>query len=220
MKHYPTLICLWGVPNGLCSSLMECKHIKAVKEPWQRSSKFEALGQILLTNQHLDKLAASHVNFESRGMLDQSCLLIAISSIGEFLFCQGDSLFWVAWAQTSFTQPSYCHCQPLTLSMTHATILHQTLLKYNKGPVSKVIMIRARLMMMIQICQFKWRWHGLHIHLSLNYTSIVTDNGLFQSGTAPIHYLHLQMNSVFQICVNSHAVSCLTNVTQMIHVML
>ena len=33
-KHYPTLIRLFGVLNGLCSSITECKHIKAVKEPW------------------------------------------------------------------------------------------------------------------------------------------------------------------------------------------
>ena len=86
MKHYPDLIRLWGAPNGLCSSLTECKHIKAVKEPWRQSSKYEALGQMLLTNQHLDKLAASHVDFESRGMLNQSCLLVAINSVGESFF--------------------------------------------------------------------------------------------------------------------------------------
>ncbi|KAG2144386.1 uncharacterized protein EDB93DRAFT_1241271 [Suillus bovinus] len=34
MKHYPELICLFGAPNGLCSSMTENKHIKAVKQPW------------------------------------------------------------------------------------------------------------------------------------------------------------------------------------------
>jgi len=34
-KHYPTLIHLFSVPNGLCSSITECKHIKAIKEPWR-----------------------------------------------------------------------------------------------------------------------------------------------------------------------------------------
>ncbi|KAF8868321.1 hypothetical protein BD779DRAFT_1684189 [Infundibulicybe gibba] len=35
----------------------------AVKEPWRRSSRFEALGQMLIINQRLDKLAAMRVNF-------------------------------------------------------------------------------------------------------------------------------------------------------------
>ncbi|KAG1867264.1 hypothetical protein DFJ58DRAFT_714463 [Suillus subalutaceus] len=46
------------------------KHIKAVKEPWRRSSRYQALGQMLVTNQHLDKLAASCIDFKSRGMLN------------------------------------------------------------------------------------------------------------------------------------------------------
>ncbi|KIM50207.1 hypothetical protein SCLCIDRAFT_34538 [Scleroderma citrinum Foug A] len=64
-KHYPTLIHLFCVPNGLCSSITECKHIKAVKEPWWRSSKYQLLSQMLLTNQQLDKIAASCVDFSS-----------------------------------------------------------------------------------------------------------------------------------------------------------
>ena len=68
--HYPKLIRMFGAPNGLCSSMTEAKHIKAVKEPWRRSSRYEPLGQMLLTNQRLDKLAAARVDFTSRGMLD------------------------------------------------------------------------------------------------------------------------------------------------------
>ncbi|KAG2367402.1 hypothetical protein BDR07DRAFT_1448953 [Suillus spraguei] len=71
--HYIVLIRLFGAPNGLCSSITESKHIKAVKEPWRRSSRFNALGQMLLTNQRLDKLAAARVDFEARGMLRGSC---------------------------------------------------------------------------------------------------------------------------------------------------
>jgi hypothetical protein len=67
--HYRHLIQEFGAPNGLCSSITESKHIKAVKEPWRRSSRFEALGQMLSTNQRLDKLAAARVNFQARGML-------------------------------------------------------------------------------------------------------------------------------------------------------
>ncbi|KAJ7025454.1 hypothetical protein C8F04DRAFT_890066, partial [Mycena alexandri] len=48
----------FGSPNGLCSSITESKHIKAVKEPWRRSSRFNALSQMLRTLVRLDKLAA------------------------------------------------------------------------------------------------------------------------------------------------------------------
>lgn len=46
MTHYPHLIREFGSPNGLCSSITESKHIKAVKEPYRRSSHYEALGQM------------------------------------------------------------------------------------------------------------------------------------------------------------------------------
>ncbi|KAG2124061.1 hypothetical protein DEU56DRAFT_923674 [Suillus clintonianus] len=72
--HYILLIRLYGAPNGLCSSITETKHIKAVKEPWRRSSRYKALGQMLVTNQRLDKLAAARVDFKSRGMLNGTCL--------------------------------------------------------------------------------------------------------------------------------------------------
>ncbi|KAH7919756.1 hypothetical protein BV22DRAFT_1107963 [Leucogyrophana mollusca] len=55
----------------LCS---HSKHIKAVKKPWRRLSHFEVLSQMLLTNQCLDKITASGVNFKSYGMLDGTCL--------------------------------------------------------------------------------------------------------------------------------------------------
>ncbi|KAF8801821.1 hypothetical protein BYT27DRAFT_7309117 [Phlegmacium glaucopus] len=69
LVHYTFMIREFGAPNGLCSSITESKHIKAVKEPWRRSSHFEALGQMILTNQRLDKLAAARVDFKARGML-------------------------------------------------------------------------------------------------------------------------------------------------------
>ena len=72
--HYLKLIRAFGAPNSLCSSITESKHIKAVKEPWRRSSRFEALRQMLLTNQRLDKLAAARVDFTERGMLKGTCL--------------------------------------------------------------------------------------------------------------------------------------------------
>jgi hypothetical protein len=72
--HYRELIELFGAPNGLCSSITEAKHIKAVKEHWRRSNRYKVLGQMLLTNQRLDKLAAARVDFSARGMLRGSCL--------------------------------------------------------------------------------------------------------------------------------------------------
>ncbi|KAG1903541.1 uncharacterized protein F5891DRAFT_1185154 [Suillus fuscotomentosus] len=76
-----SMIRLFGAPNGLCSSITESKHIKAVKEPWRCSSRFKALGQMLLTNQHLDKVAAAHADFEACGMLCGSCLSEALREL-------------------------------------------------------------------------------------------------------------------------------------------
>ena len=80
--HYPALIRSFGAPNGLCSSITESKHIAAIKKPWQRSNCYEALGQMLLINQRLDKLAASYVDFANRGMLEGTCLSDALNLIG------------------------------------------------------------------------------------------------------------------------------------------
>ena len=73
MKHYPDMIRLFGAPNGLCSSITESKHIKAVKQPYRRSNRHNALCQMLLTNQRLDKLAACRTNFQNHGMLSGTC---------------------------------------------------------------------------------------------------------------------------------------------------
>ena len=70
LLHYRALIQNFGAPNGLCSLITESKHIKAVKQPWCRSSRNESLGQMLLINQRLDKLAAFQVDFSSRNMLN------------------------------------------------------------------------------------------------------------------------------------------------------
>ncbi|KAG2054280.1 hypothetical protein BDR06DRAFT_1050585 [Suillus hirtellus] len=71
LQHYIHLIQLFGAPNGLCSSITEAKHIKAVKEPWRCSSQYEALGQMLVTNQCLDKLAALRTDFTQCKMLNE-----------------------------------------------------------------------------------------------------------------------------------------------------
>lgn len=77
IDHYLRHIRQFAAPNGLCSSITEAKHIKAVKEPWRRSNRAEPLGQMLLTNQRLDKLAASTADFTARGMLSGTCLTAA-----------------------------------------------------------------------------------------------------------------------------------------------
>lgn len=69
-RHWTRLIREFGAPNGLCSSITESKHIKAVKRPWRRSSRYKALQQMLLINQRHDKLAAARIDFVRRGMLE------------------------------------------------------------------------------------------------------------------------------------------------------
>jgi hypothetical protein len=74
LVHYPHLIRKFGAPNGLDSSITESKHIKAVKEPWRQSNRWKALGQMLVTNQRLDKLTMSEAIFKSKQMLEGEIL--------------------------------------------------------------------------------------------------------------------------------------------------
>jgi len=83
LVHYFSLVRAFSAPNSLCSSITELKHIKAVKEPWRWSNHYEALGQMLLMNQCLDKLAAVHINFTHCGMLDGTVLSAMLKMIGE-----------------------------------------------------------------------------------------------------------------------------------------
>lgn len=69
LKHYPRSIRLFGSPNGLCSSMTEAKHIKAVKEPWRRSGRHKALVQVLRTNCRMDKMASARRAFAEQGMM-------------------------------------------------------------------------------------------------------------------------------------------------------
>ncbi|KAJ7848265.1 hypothetical protein B0H14DRAFT_3086156 [Mycena olivaceomarginata] len=69
MVHYRPNIEKFGAPGGVCSSITESRHITAIKRPWRRSSRYEALSQMLLTNQRLDKLSAARANFVERGMV-------------------------------------------------------------------------------------------------------------------------------------------------------
>lgn len=64
LVHYRLLIQLFGAPNGLCSSITESKHITAVKDAYRRSSRNQPLGEMLLINQRMDKLAAMRDHLE------------------------------------------------------------------------------------------------------------------------------------------------------------
>ncbi|KAG1839888.1 hypothetical protein DFJ58DRAFT_718472 [Suillus subalutaceus] len=75
MTHYVHCIRLFSASKWLS------KHIKAVKEPWRRSSRYNALGQMLLTNQCLDKLAVSQVDFCTRRMLSGTCLTSVLAAL-------------------------------------------------------------------------------------------------------------------------------------------
>jgi hypothetical protein len=82
LVHYCSLIQLFGSPNGLCSSITESKHIKAVKEPWRRSNRYKALGQMLVTNQRLEKLASARSDFASQNMLNYDTVTAEIMLLG------------------------------------------------------------------------------------------------------------------------------------------
>ena len=43
LKHYAAMIHAYGSPSGLCSSMTENKHIKAVKKPWRCSNCYMAM---------------------------------------------------------------------------------------------------------------------------------------------------------------------------------
>ncbi|KAF8809249.1 hypothetical protein BYT27DRAFT_7222511 [Phlegmacium glaucopus] len=74
LPHYLFLILLFGAPNGLCSSITESKHVKAVKRTWRRSSRFKALHQMLQTITRLEKMAAARREFTRNGMMVGSTL--------------------------------------------------------------------------------------------------------------------------------------------------
>ena len=71
--HYIASIILFGSPNGLCSSIIELKHIKVVKKPWHCSSQYHVLLQMLTIDEWQDKLAAWSV-FVQEGMMQGTTL--------------------------------------------------------------------------------------------------------------------------------------------------
>ena len=57
--HFIQMIWVFSAPNRLCSLIMKSNHTEDIKKPYQQSSHYGALGQMLLTNQSLDKLTAA-----------------------------------------------------------------------------------------------------------------------------------------------------------------
>ena len=74
LVHYIASIILFRSPNGLCSSIMESKHIKAVKKSWHHSSQYHALLKMLTINEQQDKLAAAQSVFTHKGMMQGTTL--------------------------------------------------------------------------------------------------------------------------------------------------
>ncbi|KAI5984115.1 hypothetical protein F5J12DRAFT_907962 [Pisolithus orientalis] len=95
MKHYYHLICQFSAPNGLCSSITESKHIKAIKQPYQCTNCFQALRQMLLLKQRLNKLITMHTDFKEHGMLNElflSHVLGALEQAGSYEEELGDAI--------------------------------------------------------------------------------------------------------------------------------
>jgi hypothetical protein len=121
LSHYHQLIRLFGAPNGLCSSITESKHIKSVKEPQRRSNRCNALGQMLVINQRLDKLAAARIDFESRGMLRGTVLTDVHAHAGSpgkslgadiyaYMKIQSESRY--SWQRSDQHRSTLCQCGP------------------------------------------------------------------------------------------------------------
>ena len=81
LVHYKETIQLFGSPNGLCSSITESMHIRAVKEPWRRTNKYHPLGQMLVINQRLAKVATLRSFLEKHGLLDGALLPVPMAEI-------------------------------------------------------------------------------------------------------------------------------------------
>ena len=85
----PSSACTDSLPQGdpavWCSKRLVLVHhgVKAVKEPWRRSSRFDALCQMLLSNQRTDKLAAARADFKRWGMLQGTCLSWILMKLGK-----------------------------------------------------------------------------------------------------------------------------------------
>ncbi|KAF8257651.1 hypothetical protein EI94DRAFT_1708769 [Lactarius quietus] len=70
LSHFHHAIHQFSSSNGLCLSITKSKHIPATKDTWQRSSKNNAMGQMVRTIQWMDRMSLLHQHFKECGMLD------------------------------------------------------------------------------------------------------------------------------------------------------
>ncbi|KAL4064147.1 hypothetical protein V8B97DRAFT_2026121 [Scleroderma yunnanense] len=89
-KIFKTAGVLFGTLNGLCSLITELKHVKAIKKPYWCTSKYCALGQMLIINKWLDKLAVSCTDFKSWGMLEGTCLSAVVEMFTQEQLTEGN----------------------------------------------------------------------------------------------------------------------------------
>jgi hypothetical protein len=78
--HYVFLIMEFGAPNGPCSLITKSKHIPAVKRTFCRSSRNKPLGQMLVSNQCINKIKAVCIAFNAHGMLKGPSSIVDIVS--------------------------------------------------------------------------------------------------------------------------------------------
>lgn len=82
LVHYTQKIKLFGSLNGVCTSITESKHIRAVKEPWRRSNRNDPINQILLRNTRMMKISAARARFGRKGMLRGDVYTAALVEVG------------------------------------------------------------------------------------------------------------------------------------------
>ena len=70
----------------LSTASMVQVRVQCVEPKMSRTYRFEALSQMLLTNQRLDKLTAACVDFTDHGMLEGTCLSLVWDQILRMCF--------------------------------------------------------------------------------------------------------------------------------------
>ncbi|KIY61449.1 hypothetical protein CYLTODRAFT_447703 [Cylindrobasidium torrendii FP15055 ss-10] len=81
LVHYPRGIVLFGSPNGLCSSITESKHIRAVKDPWRQSNRNKPLYLMVQRLSRLDNMAAKMSELRDAGCLVGTTLSYTLDSL-------------------------------------------------------------------------------------------------------------------------------------------
>ena len=81
LKHYHHHIEEFGAPVGLCTSIIENKHISAVKKPYQKSSHNCPLGEMLQISSRLDKIELFKSKHIAEGLYNLPLLPEEIQSI-------------------------------------------------------------------------------------------------------------------------------------------